>query len=729
MDKKPNPSELSYLLYYAMTRRTKLLKVGLFLEKKVVSDYSHNRTGNLLVSLDIVKGLIEKCSDNLDAFALNLLVIFKHMLMTKDLAICQYLSPIWHLFCSEIKADIFNGDLEFINKFKTVCQMMVDFGRNAKGPNELEWTVFSLENVQNFSPTLLYNNSITEVLVNNSMPLILDNIYKAEKDLQLDQIDSLELRKISTLKTHITRSHSLPLLEQVSLQLYKALNSLFDTTSNSTGNQLQNSSTALIEYLVVHKLPQSWADKIIQLSVNWIPVSSRFRFLDSLFKKLITTSDKSQKLLLTQQVSGLLSSPVTLISLDVPGTLKLLCREQLLLMGSQDTSLVKSYQTCIKSLTQHLYYRNQISDIVSGLLKECLDVLDNYSLKERYQDHILVLFDDVQVILDRLHVEASETLSLEIWEDSFNFIFINNTQISNRYTKLLMLFLNLDFKVQDNYQVANFNKYITNQFSPLQTFFQSLNEFLNSETRPDFVINNLVAVMVKLINRYGINTIVNGLSFFFQWQLQNSDSGDTVTQRDVLKDTVLLIFILESSELLNLSKLKTKVLAVYNYKLRSDLIYQTDYKFPQVDVKPDQDTVITRELILESVPEQSILLSWLEIDSSEANVSKQSSFFQNKTTPSPSITTPVTTNLNEPTINRSFTPISNYHQKASPRVVDLKNVLTDGNFRINLREGFTSSLVSSRIIDDVGSLLADLDLNGELSSDEEGNYTKGRLVN
>lgn len=37
-DAKPNSAELSYLLYYASTRRSKLQKVGPFLEKKTASD-------------------------------------------------------------------------------------------------------------------------------------------------------------------------------------------------------------------------------------------------------------------------------------------------------------------------------------------------------------------------------------------------------------------------------------------------------------------------------------------------------------------------------------------------------------------------------------------------------------------------------------------------------------------------------------------------------------------
>ncbi len=43
VDVKPNPSELSYLLYYASTRRSKLPKVGAFLERRTISDVRRGR--------------------------------------------------------------------------------------------------------------------------------------------------------------------------------------------------------------------------------------------------------------------------------------------------------------------------------------------------------------------------------------------------------------------------------------------------------------------------------------------------------------------------------------------------------------------------------------------------------------------------------------------------------------------------------------------------------------
>ncbi len=44
---KPNSSELSYLLYYASTRRSKLQKVGAFLEKRTARDVWRLKLGHV----------------------------------------------------------------------------------------------------------------------------------------------------------------------------------------------------------------------------------------------------------------------------------------------------------------------------------------------------------------------------------------------------------------------------------------------------------------------------------------------------------------------------------------------------------------------------------------------------------------------------------------------------------------------------------------------------------
>src|SRR5271156_6224428 len=86
VDVKPNSSELSYLLYYATTRRSKVQKVGAFLEKKTASDVWRARIGyggivvcfgyvltmksrNVQVTLQILAALIEKAPRDLPLYA------------------------------------------------------------------------------------------------------------------------------------------------------------------------------------------------------------------------------------------------------------------------------------------------------------------------------------------------------------------------------------------------------------------------------------------------------------------------------------------------------------------------------------------------------------------------------------------------------------------------------------------------------------------------------------
>ena len=58
VDVKPNSSELSYLLYYATTRRSKVQKVGAFLEKKTASDVWRARIGYVKLGDTDSKGFI-----------------------------------------------------------------------------------------------------------------------------------------------------------------------------------------------------------------------------------------------------------------------------------------------------------------------------------------------------------------------------------------------------------------------------------------------------------------------------------------------------------------------------------------------------------------------------------------------------------------------------------------------------------------------------------------------
>lgn len=58
VDVKPNSSELSYLLYYVASRKSKFQKVGSFLEKKTASDVWRLRIGFVLFPISLCSLLL-----------------------------------------------------------------------------------------------------------------------------------------------------------------------------------------------------------------------------------------------------------------------------------------------------------------------------------------------------------------------------------------------------------------------------------------------------------------------------------------------------------------------------------------------------------------------------------------------------------------------------------------------------------------------------------------------
>ena len=147
VDKKPNPSELSYLLYYASTRRVKLEKVVTFLDRKTTSDAKHNRAGNLQVTLTIISSLIEECSENLNVFASFVCSILKSVLQSKDLSLCKHAIQTYGVLCSKLDGGLFSGDKVFVDSFGSLSQNLINIGREnlkKQGPNNLEWQMISL---------------------------------------------------------------------------------------------------------------------------------------------------------------------------------------------------------------------------------------------------------------------------------------------------------------------------------------------------------------------------------------------------------------------------------------------------------------------------------------------------------------------------------------------------------------------------------------------------------
>lgn len=86
---KANASEVQYLAYYAASRPKKLIKVGSYISQRTKKSVGKGRSLGVIVSLDILKILIEKCHANMSLFGLDVLITIRVALDSRDPSVMQ----------------------------------------------------------------------------------------------------------------------------------------------------------------------------------------------------------------------------------------------------------------------------------------------------------------------------------------------------------------------------------------------------------------------------------------------------------------------------------------------------------------------------------------------------------------------------------------------------------------------------------------------------------------
>ncbi|KAK5187860.1 plasma membrane localization protein, partial [Cryomyces antarcticus] len=124
---KPNASELSYLLYYASTRRSKLVKVGAFLEKRTGKDVYSGRVGNVQVTLQILKALIEKCPRDLPLFATYITSVLRQILRSSSIDMVESSIPTFASFCEHQDPAALAADQEYIQRYEEIVRLYAAF--------------------------------------------------------------------------------------------------------------------------------------------------------------------------------------------------------------------------------------------------------------------------------------------------------------------------------------------------------------------------------------------------------------------------------------------------------------------------------------------------------------------------------------------------------------------------------------------------------------------------
>ncbi|KAF3922824.1 hypothetical protein ABW21_db0204821 [Orbilia brochopaga] len=412
---KPNTSELSYLLYYVSTRRSKLQKVGAFLERRASRDVSKKRTGNIQVTLEICRSLIEKCPRDLNLYAWSILTILKTVISSKDIILIEETLRCWDAFCSHHDGANFASDQPYVKLFEDVVRQYADLASNPAAGHELRWRSVGLKAIRS-------------------------NVY-TEDDEHLDELQ----HRITTVPTNEEKS-LLPAggiprtsigtidgamantaadadkLEQQDIEVL-ALQSLKGIFEINNPAQMRFATQILLSYMASKPNgAEGWSTSTIEMVARWAPTQSRFLILTVILETLVTCpmaeAELQKQLVYAQLISWLLSSSVNLVGLSVMDVLVAIVAKtlQLLQLETKPTppttpngttekpatavsstatqslttaailattatitevvknpssirkDLLTKLRKCIANLATHIYYTDQIADIASELL-------------------------------------------------------------------------------------------------------------------------------------------------------------------------------------------------------------------------------------------------------------------------------------------------------------------------------------------------------------------------
>lgn len=355
---KPNQAELSYLVFYASSRRTKLEKVGIFLLKKTASDISHKRVGHLKVTLYILQELIEKCSEDIGFLTPYFLSIMNDVVSLGDLSVCQLANEVFVKYCALIQPtqrQILSLDSNVLKTFIAVLNKFLDFSHN----NQKEWLRISLNTSLAIADYIDFSFVHLERI--NLIKKSLDMILNMLKDTRFDD----ELIRTQTTSTQLSPNDL-----DLDKHAIQCLKSFFDTSSK---RQLDESTNSVLSYILKENAEIRWSNAIFAICTRKTHIELRHRILILFLQKTdryVDIHEVEVSKYLLKIVSNLLNNPVLqfigLPVLDIVN--KVIQFEKSMIINNDSETLKSSYSEVLVNLASRIYYNTQLDDILACFL-------------------------------------------------------------------------------------------------------------------------------------------------------------------------------------------------------------------------------------------------------------------------------------------------------------------------------------------------------------------------
>jgi len=461
---KPNGSELSYLLFYASSRKSKLTKVGTFLEKRTTGDLYKSRSSSVQVTLQILTACLNNPGiggggpEGFGLFAPFVLRILRDVLKSaNDTALIESAVPTWDSFCRHQDHVALSADPEYRSLFAEVVRLWAGYATKEHGKQRTaargQMRVGATDSVKLRSAGLQALKSIadSEALgteagrqLETVMPVVLQNVYGSDAELRhllnmqgeseafakelaakprpsmaggRSTFDNGDVRAAEGTTAEADRLAD----EEASVLALQVLKSIFGVenrqqTRSATTYFLRfvttQSPSASSEKMGGRNLDSAWSITLFETVCNWTPVQDRFvavfTAVEMLVRSPIKEDQLDRQLLLARIMAHVFGSDINLIGLSVMDVLLGILQHVLLILQlgttgtflpSEVTSsdedlkgrtsadatqklvmevvktpsparlqLLGQLRQCIANLAVHVYYTDQISDMVSAIL-------------------------------------------------------------------------------------------------------------------------------------------------------------------------------------------------------------------------------------------------------------------------------------------------------------------------------------------------------------------------
>jgi hypothetical protein len=438
VDVKPNSSELSYLLFYATSRKSKIQKIGAFLEKKTATDVWRMRIGNVQVTLGILAALLDKLGKDFALIAPSVLKILDVILRSNDITMVESSLPTFEAFCEHHEASSLFADQAYLRQYESLIRCYAELAStrlpparaSASGPVQMRWRNAGLEAIKSVATSDALA-SITGRQIDVIMPMVLENLWTDNdaflelllKRIQVEEKEDTEKlmrRRASAGTVATTESHPDPvtligsagdadkLAEQDTAAL--ALQCLKNIFVVPIRPQIHSATATLLKFILErlsqgekvvgpshgNKCDSGWAIKIFHYIARWAPVQDRYVILiaalDSVARMPINADTIEQHLTLAAIIGSLLRSDVNLIGLSIMDVLLSIVKQIKKLIqlsmtdnrngsvpekseaevevasSAQHKELLARLEQCVADLATHVYYADQISDMIAAIL-------------------------------------------------------------------------------------------------------------------------------------------------------------------------------------------------------------------------------------------------------------------------------------------------------------------------------------------------------------------------